>query len=76
MENLNNSKPNKGQKDRTCLVLTREVEQKIYIGNDIEVVVCGIKDNKVKLGIYAPPDVPILRDNAIKKFKQPYKNAS
>jgi carbon storage regulator len=47
------------------LVLERELSQSISIGPDIRVTVCRILGRKVKLGIDAPADVPILRTEII-----------
>ncbi|KKN41857.1 hypothetical protein LCGC14_0719170 [marine sediment metagenome] len=51
------------------LVLTRAVGQKIYIGppgpDQITVMVVYVReDGKVRIGIEAPKDVPIVRDDA------------
>lgn len=43
------------------LVLTRETDQSIMIGNDIEIVVVAVRGGKVRLGINAPRDVPVHR---------------
>ncbi|MGM0488531.1 MAG: carbon storage regulator [Planctomycetota bacterium] len=45
------------------LVLTRKLGQRISIGDDAEVVVLKITGNRVRLGIRAPKDVPIRRDD-------------
>jgi len=44
------------------LILTRRSNEKIFIGNNVAVVVLGIENNRVKLGIEAPSDVTILRE--------------
>ena len=44
------------------LVLSRNVEQKIIIGQDIEVTVLEIRGNTVRLGITAPRDISIHRE--------------
>lgn len=44
------------------LVLTREVSERIRIGDNIIVTVLDIKGTKVRLGIDAPRDVPVHRD--------------
>ena len=46
------------------LVLTRKRNEEILIGSDVRVKVLRIENGVVKLGIDAPSDVPILRDNA------------
>lgn len=43
------------------LVLTREVDQKVRIGHDVTIMVVAIKGGVVKLGIEAPPEVPVHR---------------
>ncbi len=44
------------------LILTRRSNEKIYIGDSVAVVVLGIENNRVKIGIEAPSDVTILRE--------------
>lgn len=43
------------------LVLSRGVGETILVGNDIEIVVCDIRGDKMRLGITAPRDVQIHR---------------
>ncbi len=43
------------------LVLSRKEGQRIVIGSGIEIVVTEVRGNRVKLGITAPPEVPIHR---------------
>ena len=43
------------------LVLTRSKDEAIVIGDGIEVTVLEVKGDKVKLGIAAPPSVPVHR---------------
>lgn len=47
------------------LVLSRKLYQSIQIGPDIEVVVCRIKQDKVTIGIVAPPSVSISRTEVL-----------
>jgi carbon storage regulator len=44
------------------LVLTRKSRQSIMIGDDIEVSVLSIMGEKVRLGIQAPRDIPVFRN--------------
>lgn len=48
------------------LVITRRKDESIYIGNDISIHIFGISNSQVKIGIKAPKDVQIARDNCIK----------
>ena len=43
------------------LVLAREIDEWIDIGNDISVCVVDIRGNKVRIGIEAPKDVSVHR---------------
>lgn len=49
------------------LVLSRKLNQEIRIGENIVVRVIGIKGNQVRLGIVAPVDVPVLREEIAAK---------
>lgn len=46
----------------TLLILTRRCNERIFIGDDIVLSVLSIEGNRVKLGIDAPKDVSILRE--------------
>lgn len=49
------------------LILTRRCGESITIGDDIRVRVLGIKGAQVRLGIEAPQDVPIHREEILRK---------
>jgi carbon storage regulator len=52
------------------LVLSRKEDERIMIGDDIEITVVEILGDKVRLGIRAPKDVSVHREevyDAIKK---------
>lgn len=51
------------------LVLSRKTRQEVYISDNVRIVVLGIFRGKVKLGIEAPKEVPVRRDN-IKDTKE------
>ena len=44
------------------LILTRRPDESLYIGPDITVTVLGIRGNQVRLGITAPKDVIVDRE--------------
>ncbi len=55
------------------LVLSRQRDETIMIGDDIEITIVDIRGEKVRLGINAPPHVPVHRKEvyeAIKREKQ------
>ena len=47
------------------LILTRKVEERILIGESTVVAVLEIEGNRVKLGIEAPREVTILREELV-----------
>ena len=52
------------------LVLSRKVEQKIIIGDNIEVAVLEIRGDKVRLGITAPLEVPVHREEVYQRIAE------
>lgn len=43
------------------LVLSRQRDETIMIGDDIEITISEIRGDKVRIGIKAPPNVPVHR---------------
>jgi carbon storage regulator len=52
------------------LVLTRKSNQSIMIGDDIEVSVLSIMGEKVRIGIQAPRDIPVFRNEVYLEIQQ------
>jgi carbon storage regulator len=52
------------------LIFTRQVQQVVKIGDNIEVKVLGIKGNQVRLGITAPKHIPVHREEVYDRIKQ------
>lgn len=51
------------------LVLTRRIDESIMIGGNIEVRVLRITGNQVQLGIVAPDDIPLYRNEVYERVK-------
>ncbi len=51
------------------LVLTRRLGETLKIGDTIEVTVLGIKGNQVRIGMAAPRDVPVHREEIYEKVR-------
>ncbi len=58
------------------LILSRRVGETIKIGEDIEVTVLGIKGNQLKLGVAAPKNVSIVREELMRRRSIPRPAAS
>lgn len=50
------------------LVLTRKNNQSIMIGEDVEVKILGIAGEKVRIGISAPDDVAVFREEVFERI--------
>jgi len=57
------------------LILTRRIGEKLLIGDDIEVVVLDVNRNQVKVGIKAPRDMTVLREELYIRDKKIQYNA-
>lgn len=54
------------------LVLTRKKNQRIRIGDDIEIVVLEVHGDRVKLGFEGPADVPIHREEVARRLRDEF----
>jgi carbon storage regulator len=52
------------------LILTRKVGQTIMIGGDVSVTVLGVNGNQVRVGVNAPKDVAVHREEVFERIKQ------
>jgi carbon storage regulator len=52
------------------LILTRRVGETVMIGNDVTVTVLGVKGNQVRIGVNAPRDVAVHREEIYERIKR------
>ena len=52
------------------LVLTRRLGESINIGDDVKITVVDIDGKQVKIGIEAPRDISIFREEVYERIKQ------
>jgi carbon storage regulator len=51
------------------LILTRRVGETLMIGDQVTVTVLGVKGNQVRIGINAPKDVAVHREEIFQRIK-------
>lgn len=52
------------------LILTRRVGETVMIGNEVTVTVLGVKGNQVRIGINAPKNVAVHREEIFERIKR------
>lgn len=51
------------------LILTRKVSETLMIGDQVEVTILSIKGNQVRIGVNAPKDIPVHREEIYVRIK-------
>ena len=49
------------------LILTRRINESLLIGDEITVTILGVKGNQVRIGVDAPRDVSVHREELAQK---------
>jgi carbon storage regulator len=58
------------------LILTRRVGESLMIGDNITVTVLGVKGNQVRIGVNAPKDVAVHREEIFRRIELEKKQKS
>jgi carbon storage regulator len=60
---------NCGSKETQLLILSRKANQRIVIGENIELIVVAVTGDRVRLGFNAPRSVPIFREEIYRRIQ-------
>ncbi|HEX5057207.1 MAG TPA: carbon storage regulator CsrA [Gammaproteobacteria bacterium] len=52
------------------LILTRRVGETLMVGDDVTVTVLGVKGNQVRIGVNAPKEVAVHREEIYERIKR------
>lgn len=52
------------------LILTRKVGESLLIGDDVSVTILNIRGNQIKVGIKAPKEVSVHREEIYQRIQQ------
>jgi carbon storage regulator len=58
------------------LILTRRIGEKLVIGDNVMVTVLGVKGNQIRIGIEAPPDVQVHREEIYQRILKERKDGT
>ena len=51
------------------LVITRRVNETLMVGDDVTVTVLGVKGNQIRIGVNAPKEVAVHREEIYDRIK-------
>ena len=52
------------------LILTRRVGESLMIGNDVTITLLGVKGNQVRIGVKAPKEVAVHREEILNRIEE------
>ena len=60
----------RGRQLSDMLILTRKVGEKLMVGNDVIVTIVGVKANQVRIGVNAPKDLTVHRQEVYERLRR------
>lgn len=52
------------------LILTRKVGESLLIGDDVSITILNVRGNQVKIGVKAPKEISVHREEIYQRIKQ------